>query len=287
MLKLSTRDVIALFVVLAICLITALGGLAARSVLAEKQVPIRWIEAAGPFERVSAEQIRSAAAPLVGQGFFAVDLDEVRRTVEGLPWIRSAGVRKRWPDTVSIRVLEHEPLAQWNQSQLVSEMGEVFSVSGAPRIGGLVRLEGPQGSAPEVVNFLEGLRSQLAGTGEDVVSLALSERGAWSAVLTSGIQVNLGSADLTRRLTRLTVALKRLPEGDSRRLQSLDLRYPNGLAARWQQPEEVLSQVTAGPDLTPGMSGEVLPGSTQRTDPNRPPADGSSNLPANPPVTSP
>ncbi len=84
-----------------------------------------------------------------------------------------------------------------------------------------------------------------------------------------------------------TVALKRLPEGDGRRLQSLDLRYPNGLAARWQEPEEALSQLTRGLELAPGVAGEMLPGFVPNADPNRPPADSGLNLPDRPSVASP
>ncbi len=236
---LRTSELIGLTCVLLVSLLAALGALGARSILASQHLPIRWVEASGPFERVTAEQIRSTAAALVDGGFFAVDLDQVRLSIEALPWIRSAGVRKRWPDTISIRVLEHEPLAHWGDGQLVSQAGEVFSVDGASQIGGMVRLTGPDGSAPRVVRFLSVLQQNLSATGQDVMTLSLSDRGAWTATLTSGLEIQFGSTDMEARLNRLVIALRRLPEADRRQLLSLDLRYPNGLAARWAQDSAV------------------------------------------------
>ncbi|MEM6574630.1 MAG: FtsQ-type POTRA domain-containing protein [Pseudomonadota bacterium] len=239
---LRTSEMLGLVCVLLVSLLAALGALGARSMLASQHLPIRWVEASGPFERVPAEQIRATAASLVDGGFFAVDLDQVRTSIEALPWIRSAGVRKRWPDTISIRVLEHEPLAHWGERQLVSLAGEVFSVDGASQIGGMVRLTGPDGTAPQVVRFLSVLQENLSATGQDVMSLALSDRGAWTATLTSGLDIQFGSSDIEARLNRLVIALRRLPEADRRQLLSLDLRYPNGLAARWAQ-DSSLTQI--------------------------------------------
>ena len=231
--RFKSSDLMGLGLVLGFCVIAGLAALGARSMLASQHLPIRWVEASGPFERVSAEQIRSAAAALVEGGFFAVDLEHLRLSIEDMPWIRSAGVRKRWPDTISIRVLEHEPLAHWGDDRLVSLEGEVFKVGGVSQIGGMVRLSGPDSSAVQVVRFLAALRQSLSGTGEDVMALHLSDRGAWNARLTSGLEVQFGSSDIEARMSRLVVALQRLPETDPRNLLSVDLRYPNGLAARW------------------------------------------------------
>ncbi len=240
--RFKSSELIAVGAVLTVCLLAGLAALGARSVLASQHLPIRWVEVSGPFERVSAEQIRSTAAALVDGGFFAVDLEQVRNSVEALPWIRSVGVRKRWPDTLSVRVLEHEPLAHWGDDRLVSLEGEVFAVDGSSQIGGMVRLSGPEGSAAQVVRFLAAMGQSLSATGQDVMELHLSDRGAWSAVLTNGLEVQFGSSDVEARMNRLVVALRRLPETDPRQLLSVDLRYPNGLAARWaQQPVVTLA----------------------------------------------
>ena len=235
MASLRRAEALTLLTAVGICLVAAFATLGVHSVVASQTLPIRWIEAQGAFERVSAQQIRTAAAPLLEGGFFGVDLDRLRYAVEDIPWIRSAGVQRQWPDKVQIRVLEHQPVGQWGEGRLVSDAGEVFEVAGAASISGLVALSGPDERAPEVVSFYRQLREQLQPTGLDVVRLTLSERGAWEAGLTGDIAIFLGSSDLDRRTSRLVVALNKLQEKNPGRLQSVDLRYTNGLAVRWRE----------------------------------------------------
>ncbi len=224
------------------CLLLAGGAaLLARGSFAAEGWTIRWVEASGPFERVSAEQIRATAAPLAGGGFVAVDLERIRRAVEALPWVRAAGVRKKWPATLRIRVLEHEPLAQWNGELLVSELGEVFEVGAADPIQGLPSLGGPAEEAPQVVRFFADLSGRLEGTGLDVAAVTLTPRGAWSVRLTGGIRLLIGREDVVARLDRLTTVVGDLMADPSRRLDSIDLRYTNGLAVRWADHSQTLA----------------------------------------------
>ena len=75
-------------------------------------------------------QIRAAVQPRLGKGFFALDLDAVQKAVAALPWVESVEARKRWPDTLELRIYERQPFARWNEKRLISRQGMVFD---APR----------------------------------------------------------------------------------------------------------------------------------------------------------
>src|SRR5512140_1656598 len=89
--------------------------------------PVRYLRVDAEFNHVSAEQIRAATAAHLGTGFFAIDLDRVRASVAALPWVERVEVRKRWPDTLEVRVLEREPFARWGADRLVSHDRTLFS----------------------------------------------------------------------------------------------------------------------------------------------------------------
>lgn len=234
---------VVLVAVILILLATA-AALFSRGGFAADRWTIRWIEATGPFHRVSAEQIRATAAPLAVGGFVAVDLERIRAAVEALPWVRAAGVRKKWPATLRVRVLEHEPLAHWNDEHLVSALGEVFSVAGAAAIQGLPRLAGADAEAPRVVRFHRDLSARLEGTGLDLIEVSLSRRGAWSVELTGGIRLEIGRQDVDARLDRLMTVIGGLTGTPGRSPERIDLRYTNGLAVRWrEQPAPALIAV--------------------------------------------
>jgi len=80
--------------------------------------PVTNIKVEAEFAHVSAEQIRSAVLPRLGKGFFATDLEDVRHAIGSLPWVESVEVRKRWPDTLLVRIYERQPFARWNSSSM-------------------------------------------------------------------------------------------------------------------------------------------------------------------------
>ena len=110
---------------------------------ASERWPVTRLAVRAEFEHVSAEQIRAAAEPGLGQGFFAMQLDQVRDAVARLPWVERVEARKRWPDTVELVVYEQQPYAHWSGGRLVNRTGQLFSVPGGELLQGLPRLAGP------------------------------------------------------------------------------------------------------------------------------------------------
>ncbi len=205
----------------------------AATISAQDRWPIEWIELEGDFERVTAEQVRTAVMPHVTGGFFSVSVDEVVQAVADINWVSAAAARKVWPDRIVVRVVEHQPVARWNDVALISSTGQVFEVPEAPLIRGLPMLSGADQSAPKVVDFLNRSNTVLSQTGLSVVALALSERGAWTATLSGDIQVQLGREDPLGRIEKFAAAYQSSLRADERRIVSVDLRYPNGMAVQW------------------------------------------------------
>ena len=83
--------------------------------------PLTKLQATGEFRRVDGTLLRQTLMPYAQRGFFAVDLDAAQDAVAQLPWVETAEVRKRWPDTLEVRVVEHKPFARWGEDRLLSE----------------------------------------------------------------------------------------------------------------------------------------------------------------------
>ncbi len=112
--------------------------------------PVAKLGVRAEFNHVSAEQIRAAAQPLLGDGFFAVKLHEVRAAVARLPWVERVEARKRWPDAIELVVFEQQPYARWGEDRLVNRRGEIFTVGKTQvayflRAGSLAKLAAVRG----------------------------------------------------------------------------------------------------------------------------------------------
>ncbi|MEO8671518.1 MAG: cell division protein FtsQ/DivIB [Tahibacter sp.] len=195
--------------------------------------PVRQLQLEAEFANVSAEQIRAAAAPAIGVGFFAVDLIGVQKSVAQLPWVERVEARKRWPDTLVLRVYEQQPYAHWGEDRLVSREGRLFAVPGAMALQGLPQLAGPDERIAEVLRFYAEVQHQTAGTGLLAIGLDLSTRGSWTVTLDGGARIVVGSEDVSARLQRFLHLYSRVAATRAGSFNYVDLRYSNGFAMKW------------------------------------------------------
>lgn len=200
---------------------------------ASERWPLTKLAVRAEFNHVSAEQIRAAAQPQLGAGFFAIKLDAVRAAVAKLPWVEHVEVRKRWPDSIDLVVYEQQPYARWGEDRLINRQGGIFSVAGGNDLQGLPRLAGPDDRVAEVVEFYAGCVREFSGSGLTIAAARLSPRGGWSLDLASGAVIEMGRENAREHLDRFLDVWPRLAGSHPAAPVSIDLRYENGFAIRW------------------------------------------------------
>ena len=215
-------------------------------VVAQPWFALTTIEVKTPVAHVTEAQIRLVAERQVRGTFFTVDLDQVRTSLERLPWVREARVERRWPDTLVVSLAEHVPLARWNDDALVNETGDVFVAAMSAK---LPRLVGPEDSSLEVVAAYRRHQAVLAPLGMTIAELRLSPRRSWRVRLDNGMQLALGRQQTDARLARFVALYPRLfgaqptakavanasadaPSAAPSAPVTVDLRYSDGFAVR-------------------------------------------------------
>ena len=202
--------------------------------------PLRQLVVATPVEQVSRAQIEYTARGVLSGNFFTVNLDAAQAAFERMPWVRTATVRRLWPDGIELNLEEHRAAARWTpqdgEPRLVSTRGEVFLASSREA---LPVLTGPEGSAPRVLARYEEFGDRLGAIGRKPVVVHLSAREAWQIRLDDGLVLELGRDQprhpLAERLSRFTGHYPAVSGAVRSRLQTVgvvDMRYPNGFALR-------------------------------------------------------
>ncbi len=194
-----------------------------------------------PLRHVSASTIRNTALPRIRGNFFTANLDAVRAAFEAVPWVRRASVRRAWPNGLVVTLEEHQPLGTWGEDgKLLSVNGEVFTanLAEAEEDGELPSFAGPPGSEKDVVTRYRELGEWLQPVKLKPEGLFLSGRYAWTAKLDNGTTLQLGreqGRELQRtRVQRLVAIWPQLVARLQNRIESIDMRYPNGLSLKAQ-----------------------------------------------------
>ncbi|KAB8313836.1 cell division protein FtsQ/DivIB [Tolypothrix campylonemoides VB511288] len=199
------------------------------------QWPLTKLRVTAPFERVDEAQLRAALLPHAKRGFFAIRIERAQADVARLPWVARAEVRKRWPDTLEVVVVEHTPFARWGADRVLSTQGRLFAVRGANVPAELPRFDGPDARAADVVALYNQSRALFAPIGLQVRAVALDARGSWALTLDNGARVIVGRTEANARLGRFARLLPRLLAQGTQRLVRADLRYTNGFALEWTE----------------------------------------------------
>jgi len=202
----------------------------------EQRVPLRSILIGGERTFLQDDSIRLAVRQGLTGSFIELDVDKAHTDIEALPWVYSASVRKEWPDTLRVYVIEQKPVARWHDDMLLNPLGDSFQAQVPPEIAQLPVLFGPGGSERTALEGYRSMQGLLQGSGLQIVELSLSERFAWQVRLQNGINLNLGRTEFMGRLQRF-IDVYPLLKRNKKQVSYVDLRYDTGLAVGWQQDE--------------------------------------------------
>ena len=191
------------------------------------------------LRHVNALTIADSALPKIRGNFFTTNLDVVRAAFESVSWVRRASVQREWPNKLIVTVEEHQALGTWGEDgRLISVKGDVFTanLAEAEEDADLIEFAGPEGSEKEVLaRFLE-LKEWFSKISLAPEMLHYSSRYAWSLKLNNGMKVELGRAQddttIKKRVGQLLLVYPQLLASLQDNIESVDMRYPNGLALK-------------------------------------------------------
>lgn len=157
---------------------------------------------------------------------------DIRERLERLPLVRSATVRKLYPNELAIGLVERIPFAIWQKDgdlRVVAADGTAIDALRDPRLAGLPLVVGDMANlrAPEYLALLDAagpLRSKIRA------GMLVSGR-RWTLKMANGVDVRLPEQDAAPALARL-VRLDREQHILDKDVLAIDLRMPDRVVFR-------------------------------------------------------
>ena len=204
--------------------------------------PVKQVQVSGRLSHLTPLQVASAAAVVPGTRLFELRLRAVQARVEALPWVAHARVTRSWPDTLDVRVTEHQPFARWGDQALLDTEGRSFVPQHLDlpqaQLDAMPRLTGQPGHEQDVMDAWQRLSAALADGPFALTGLTQDPRGDWTAFCRSGVVLRLGQDAPTSRLALLRNTVPRALAGRLDQVAAIDLRYTNGFAVQWASGEK-------------------------------------------------
>jgi cell division protein FtsQ len=205
---------------------------------------------------------------------FLVDLQDLRARLMDLPWVADASIRRQWPDTLSIQLVERAPIAIWQVNgryALVDAGGEPLPPAPLADYADLPLVVGP-GAGPAAGALLALLADHARIADALVGAVRVGER-RWDLKLESGETISLPEdAQAPAALARFAQAERQAPVLGQGFLR-IDLRIPGKMAIRLspealererqrQQAEARRRREEAARALPPAPAGALPPAPT-------------------------
>jgi len=183
--------------------------------------------------RVPINTIMAALGVKPGDSIFTVDLPGARAHVLALDWIASADVVRRYPDAITVTVVEKRPFALWQlpapgtvgaSVAVVERSGGVITTRDVDQFSHLPKLIGT-GAPDSAAELVDGVQAHRAIAARIAAYERISNR-RWNLILSDGVVVQLPETGWAKELDDLEnlIVDKGILEKD---VTEIDLRSPS------------------------------------------------------------
>ena len=183
-------------------------------------------------ETTDTATIMAALAAERGTPILGVSPRRAKEKLESLPWVRSAAIERRLPDTLVVRLVERHPLAVWQHAgkhELVDRDGAVIPVKDLTRFARLPTVVGDD-AASHATALIDMLAREPELAARVTAAVRVDDR-RWNLRIDHVIDVLLPEANPAEAWARLA-AQERANKLLQRDIQTVDMRLPDRLVLR-------------------------------------------------------
>lgn len=238
------------------------GWLGVKWMEQDNSLQIKQIVLLNPLSQQNEKELLQLSKQVIKGNFLTLDIDDFRTQIEQLPWVEAVSVRKVWPDSLQLQIVEHKALARWSKqtgdrqsswdnSSLLSNKGVIFkpqlTTEQYKKIIRLPLMTGPQALSEQVMKTCQQIMQKLADNGVKLEQCMLNKRRSWNIRFLAAeqqVQLMLGksmnnetSQENQRIIEKISLFLSLYANKIKpliAHVESIDMRYPNGFSIRWK-----------------------------------------------------
>lgn len=189
-------------------------------------LPIKRIRLEAQCERLDPATIKQHTLRYV-KGFFSTDVMKLKEKLLNLPFVEEVSIKRIWPDTLLVTLVEQQFVATWGENAAVSSKGEVALLT--LEDPSLPKFIGPDGQAALMLEQYKDIAKIIEPLNLTIKELDLNSRRSWEMKLNNNINVLMGRKDIGEKLATLRTVYSKLKKRHGDNIDVIDLRYPNGI----------------------------------------------------------
>ena len=196
--------------------------------------PLTEVLVGGDFNYMEEQELARLVNREIDGGFLSVDLNRLRGVLQNHPWVDQVSIRRQWPSTLNVEVIEEVPIARWGEQGFLNRLGDELNITDNSTLESLPVLRADYGTSEEMMQHYQLLAELLLPTGLKLIEMQRDHMGAWRVETDEGIELVLGRDKIGEKIKRLALVWQSGLNKQLKQIKTIDLRYPNGLAVAWK-----------------------------------------------------
>ena len=203
--------------------------------------PVEEVVLQGDFEYLNANNLIAFVNGQAVKGMLAIDLEQLQKDTLKLDWVAAVEIRKVWPQQLVFNLKEENPIARIGNSVLTQTGKQIKQGEDELKFSHLPQLNLADSSLDnnELLDLWKAFKHmkrqlELVALKPDVMSVDVINN--WQLDLANGLTLNLGRKLRQERVARLVKVFPTIK--NKAQIQSIDLRYSNGLSVEWLETKE-------------------------------------------------
>ena len=189
--------------------------------------PIEEIEIISSDKKYNEKKLTKYIDSIYGNDLLLSNIDMIQKNIISDEWISDVEVIKSFPSKLSIRIIEHQPLAIYN-NQIMSKSG--ILIRSSSNLGNLPVVVDKQ-KRPTVAYDI--LSSSLDGLKK--INLVVKKIEIYHSLIkiyTSSMVLISDKTNFKKNIQRLVFSFSDLKNTYGKKITSIDMRYSNGFAIK-------------------------------------------------------
>ena len=160
------------------------------------------------------------------------DLQSYLAKLETVDWVGQVDVRRDWQQGIVVNVVPRQAVAKFGSERLVDANGMVFKPADSNDLNNtsLMQLQGDSQNAVVMMQQIKQVSDWFMPLGMKIEEVIVTPRMAWLFRFDNGLRVLVDNDNTSEKLYRLSIMLQNQLKPQLKTLQTVDLRYKNGMA---------------------------------------------------------
>ena len=189
--------------------------------------PIEEIDIISSDKKYNEKKLNKYIDSIYGNDLLLINIDMIQKNITSDEWIIDAEVIKSFPSKLSIRIIQHEPLAVYN-NQIMSKSGILITSSrnldNLPVI--MDKQKRPTAAYDTLLSTLVSLKKI------DLVVKKIEIYHSLIKIYTTSIVLISDKTNFKKNIQRLVPSFSDLKNIYGKKITSIDMRYSNGFAIK-------------------------------------------------------